>query len=40
MREGKTLMAALRVLKTCIARELYRTLRGIQKTGELDPEIT
>lgn len=31
-REGKTLREALRVLKTYIARELYRKLRSIQKT--------
>ncbi len=31
MAEGKTLRAALRVLKTYIARELYRTLRAIQE---------
>ena len=35
--EGKTKRAALRVLKTYIARELYRTLRAIEKGRELAP---
>lgn len=34
-REGKTLRAALRVLKTYIARELYRKLKAIQRTRDL-----
>lgn len=34
-REGKTLREALRVLKTYIARELYRKLRAIEKTRKL-----
>ena len=36
-REGKTKRAALRVLKTYIARELYRTLKAIEKSRELGP---
>lgn len=36
-KEGKTLRGALRVLKTYIARELYRTLKAIEKSRELDP---
>lgn len=34
-REGKTLRGALRVLKTYIARELYRTLKALEKSREL-----
>lgn len=34
-REGKTLRAALRVLKTYIARELYRKLKAIQRSRDL-----
>ncbi|MGB3682542.1 MAG: transposase [Rubrobacteraceae bacterium] len=36
-REGKTLRAALRVLKTYIARELYRKLKAIQRSRDLLP---
>lgn len=34
-REGKTKRAALRVLKTYIARELYRTLKAIQRSRQM-----
>lgn len=34
-REGKTLRAALRVLKTYIARELYRKLKSMQRSRDL-----
>jgi transposase len=36
-REGKTLRAALRVLKTYIARELYRRLRAMQRARAARP---
>lgn len=36
-REGKTLRAALRVLKTYIARELYRTLKAIERDRDSIP---
>lgn len=35
VREGKTMREALRVLKTYIARELYRTLRTIPRSGRM-----
>jgi transposase len=34
-REGKTMREALRVLKTYIARELYRTLKAIQRSRQM-----
>lgn len=40
MREGKTLRAALRVLKTYIARELYRTLKTIRRARDPDLAAT
>jgi len=40
MREGKTLRAALRVLKTYIARELYRTLKTIRQARDPDLAAT
>lgn len=36
-REGKSLRAALRVLKTYIARELYRRLRAMQRSRAAEP---
>jgi transposase len=36
-REGKTLRAALRVLKTYIARELYRRLRAMHRDRAAHP---
>ena len=38
-REGKTLRAALRVLKTYIARELYRKLRAMQRPRTAHPIV-
>lgn len=37
VREGKTLKGAWRVLKTYVARELYRTLKAIKKSRESGP---
>ena len=39
-REGKTLRAALRVLKTYIARELYRRLKTMQRLRAAHPITT
>ena len=38
-REGKTLRAALRVLKTYIARELYRRLKAMHSSQAAPPIV-